>query len=311
MNIQIGIAGLPDELELRLSLACGLLAASQLEVEIQPWKGRPCDVLVIDLDNGYGRLAQEIAARRKVPVLAFGQHDPAAAISNLRLLDRQAPAAVIAKALQEILQPSSALSTDNLEGLLGICLREIGCDDELLARHGGISVVVRHTAGRILARSMSDLHAAEARLLDSSWLSGLKPTLDPHESEWLVSRSLESFLVTACRRHQASLPLLGEASYRLSRWPDLGAASDDAAALNIAALLYRSPWSIQALAEHIQLDARQVNAFCWATLASGVLSNVDSRIRPAAVPALAHATLPSMLQRVARHFGLKIGYSHA
>jgi hypothetical protein len=311
ITIQIGTAGLPEELELRLSLACGLLAASQLRAEIQDWKGRAGDILVTDLDSGYGRLAYEVATRRNMPVLAFSSTDPETPAANMRRLDRQAPAAAIARTLQDMLLPSSTVTADNMEGLLGICLQETGSDDEVLARNGHIGVIVRHTAGRIHARSMSELLAASARLLDASWLSSLYAVPKEREYEWLISRSLESFLVTACRQHQASLPLLGQANYRLSRWPDLGGVTDDMIPLRLAALLYRAPWSISALAQHLDADIAQVNAFCWATLASGALTGAEERISIASAHAHAHAAAPSMLQRVARHFGLKIGPSYA
>jgi hypothetical protein len=308
MNIQIGIADLPDELELRLSLACGLLAACQLHAEISPWKGQPCDLLVVDMESGYGRLAREVGKRRNLTTLGFGTTNQAESVPRLRHLDRQAPAAVIAKTLQEMLIPTIAPMTGGAQGLLGICLHAIGNDQEILARHGSISIVLRPGASRIHARSMSDLLAAEARLLDLSWLSSLRR--DEHEHEWLVSRSLESFLVMACLRHQAYLPILEEAPYRLSHWPDLGGISDDPQSLHLAALLYRSSWSVAALAKYLELGDAQVNAFFWATLASGALLSTNRTAKRAAEETAPAASL-SILQRVARHFGLKIGYAHA
>jgi hypothetical protein len=310
ITIQIGTAGLADELELRLSLACGLLAASQLRAEVHDWKGRTCDILIADLDSGYGRIAYEVAVRRKLPVLAFNSNAAAQPEDGIWHLDKHAPAAAIARTLQGILLPSLQVTADHVEGLLGICLQEVGSEEQVLARHGHIAVIVRHKAARIHARSMSDLLAASARLLDSSWLSSLYAVPKEREYEWLISRSLESFLVTACRQHRAQLPLLGQASYRLSRWPDLGSATEDMAPLRMAALLYRSPWSIPALAHHLDIDIAQVNAFCWATLASGTLTGAQEHAATVAHTTASSGT-PSMLQRVARHFGLKIGPVYA
>jgi hypothetical protein len=308
MNIQIGIAGLPADLELRLSLACGLLAASLFHAEMSPWRGQPCDVLIVDMENGYGRLAQEVGKRRHQAMLGFGPAGRMEDTPGLRFLDRQAPAAVIAKMLQEMLAPATGLVANGVQGFLGICLQEIRSDQEILARHGSISVVLRPGASRIFARSMSDLLAAEARLLDLSWLSSLRK--DEYEDEWLVSRSLESFLVVACQRHQAYLPMLEEVPYYLSHWPDLGGVPDAPHSLHMAALLYRSPWSCKALARHLDLEDSQINAFFWATLASGALLCTDTTIKTAETQATPVAT-PSMLQRVARHFGMKIGHAHA
>ena len=309
MNVLIGVANIPEDVELRLSLACGLLAASQLHVQVSPWNGQPCDVLVVDMESGYGRLAREVGKRRDLAMLGFGRAGGVEDAPGLRRLDRQAPASVIARTLQEILVPSSKCAADGVQGLLGICLHELGSDEEILVRHGTISVVLRQDAGRIHARSMSDLLAAEARLLDLSWLSSLHTRKGAHENEWLVSRSIESFLVLACRRHQAYLPRLGAAPYRLLHWPDLGSIPDDLHSLRLATLLCRAPWSVGALAKHLDLDEAQVNAFFWATLASGALLCTDEAAA-AAAPA-APTSAPSILQRVARHFGLKIGHAYA
>jgi hypothetical protein len=309
MNIQIGVAGLPEELELRLSLACGLLAASHIHVDVQEWKGRESDILIVDLDSGYGRLAHEIATRRKLPVLVFARSDGAEHASESRL-DRQAPAAVLARTLQERLLPASTTSPDSFQGLLGICLREVECGQDLLVRRSGIALVLRHVASRIHARSVSDLHAAEARLLDNTWLCSTKPAMDTHEHEWLVSRSLDSFLVNACLRHEASLPTLGGNMYRLTRWPDLGNVTDDLDSLRLSSLLYRSGRPVEALKQHTNVSAKRINAFLWATLASGALVCDDGNIATTLTQSHPSPATASVIQRVARHFGLKLGYSH-
>ncbi|MBB6248379.1 hypothetical protein [Rhodanobacter sp. A1T4] len=309
MNIQIGVAGLPEELELRLSLACGLLAASHIHVDVQEWKGRESDILIVDLDSGYGRLAHEIATRRKLPVLVFARSDGAEHASESRL-DRQAPAAVLARTLQERLLPASTTSPDSFQGLLGICLREVECGQDLLVRRSGIALVLRHVASRIHARSVSDLHAAEARLLDNTWLCSTKPAMDTHEHEWLVSRSLDSFLVNACLRHESSLPTLGGNMYRLTRWPDLGNVTDDLDSLRLSSLLYRSGRPVEALKQHTNVSAKRINAFLWATLASGALVCDDGNIATTLTQSHPSPATASVIQRVARHFGLKLGYSH-
>ena len=308
-HIKLGIAGLSEELELRLSLACGLLAASQIQVEIVEWKGGESDLLIADIDSGHGRLAYEVAMRRKLPVAVFprsGDNETAYPAK----LDRDAPAAALARALQEKLQPSPEASSDDLPGFLGICIREAGCNQDLLVKRGGIGMVLRHAAGRILVRSVSDLSALEARLMDNAWLCIARPANDPHQHEWLVSRSLDGFLIKACIRHRHALPPLGGKLYRLTRWPDLGSVTGDQDALRLSALLQRSAWSADALSVHTELAADRVNAFLWATLASGALACADGNlVKPAALAVPSAAS--SLIQRVARHFGLKLGYSHA
>jgi hypothetical protein len=307
-HIKIGMAGLSEEVELRLSLACGLLAASQIDIEIQDWQGNESDILIVDIDSGHGRLAYEMAQRRNLPVLVFprsGDNETQYASK----LDRDAPAAALARALQEKLQPSSEVSSDDVQGLLGICIREAGCSQDLLVKRGGIAMILRHAAGRILTRSVSDLTIAETRLLEGTWLCMTRPAKDPYQHEWLVSRSLDGFLIKACMKYRDSLPVLGGKLFRLTRWPDLGSVTDDLDALRLSALLQRSAWSADALAQHTQLPPRVINAFLWATLASGALARADGNMVKA--DAAEPPTASSLIQRVARHFGLKLGYSHA
>lgn len=307
-HIKIGMAGLSEEVELRLSLACGLLAASQIDIEIQDWQGNESDILIVDIDSGHGRLAYEMAQRRNLPVLVFprsGDNETQYASK----LDRDAPAAALARALQEKLQPSSEVSSDDVQGLLGICIREAGCSQDLLVKRGGIAMILRHAAGRILTRSVSDLTIAETRLLEGTWLCMTRPAKDPYQHEWLVSRSLDGFLIKACMKYRDSLPVLGGKLFRLTRWPDLGSVTDDLDALRLSALLHRSAWSADALAQHTQLPPRAINAFLWATLASGALARADGNMVKADAAEMPAAS--SLIQRVARHFGLKLGYSHA
>ena len=308
-HIKMGVAGLSEEIELRLSLACGLLAASQIDIELQDWQGNESNILVVDIDSGHGRLAYEMATRRNLPVLVF----PRSGDSETQYaskLDRDAPAAVLARALQEKLQSPSEASSDDVQGLLGICIREAGCNQDLLVKRGGISMILRHAAGRILTRSVSDLSAAETRLLDGTWLCMTRPAKDPYEHEWLVSRSLDGFLIKACLKYQDSLPSLGGKLYRLTRWPDLGSVTDDQEVLRLSALLQRSAWSADALAKHTGMSTESIHAFLWATLASGALARADGNMVKPDAPTTP-ATASSLIQRVARHFGLKLGYSHA
>ncbi|GLQ94186.1 hypothetical protein [Dyella acidisoli] len=308
-HIKMGVAGLSEEIELRLSLACGLLAASQIDIELQDWQGNESDILVVDIDSGHGRLAYEMATRRNLPVLVF----PRSGDSETQYaskLERDAPAAVLARALQEKLQTSSEASSDDVQGLLGICIREAGCNQDLLVKRGGIAMILRHAAGRILTRSVSDLAAAETRLLEGTWLCMTRPAKDPHEHEWLVSRSLDGFLIKACLKYQDSLPSLGGKLYRLTRWPDLGSVTDDQETLRLSALLQRSAWSADALAKHTGMSTESIHAFLWATLASGALARADGNMVKPDAPQVP-ATASSLIQRVARHFGLKLGYSHA
>lgn len=310
MHVQIDTAGISRELEMRISLACGLLAADQLQVDTQPWKGRNCDVLVVDMQSGYGQLAYEVAKRKSVAVLGFDDNVHENRSPGVCQLDRHAPVAAITKALREMLLPLTATVEGGVTGLLDVCLREAGCATDLHVKHGQVAVILRPAAGRIHARSVSDLLAAEARLLNSGWLPTLASELQQGEASWHITRSLDCFLVIACHRFQGRLPALEHRVFKLTRWPDLGNIPDDGDSLRLAALLHQSAWTVGDLAHHAGVDVSCVNAFCWAMMACGALASGE----PPSSSAVSRRTTPppasSILQRVARHFGVRLGHGH-
>lgn len=309
MHVEIHIAGISRELEKRIALACGLLAADQLQADMHPWKGRACDVLVVDMQSGYGRSAYDVARRKSFPILGFGAEGSWNAASGICQLDHHVPVAIIAKALRGMLLRSAPPAEASATGLLDACMRETGGTADLHAAHGPVAVIIRPVAGRIHARTVSDLLAAEARLLNPGWLTtlALQPQWD--DADWHISRSLDSFFVLACRRFQSRLPILEQRSFKLRRWPDLGSIPDDVDSLRLATLFHRSAWTVQDLAQHTGLDAVGINAFCWAALAGGALASTELPV-PAPVAGRTHHAASSMLQRVARHFGVRLGHGH-
>ncbi|MGA7438497.1 MAG: hypothetical protein WBW32_10280 [Luteibacter sp.] len=307
MQVHIDVAGVPSELEMRISLACRLLAAYQVQVDMQAWNGRLCDVVIVDMQSEPGRVAYEVASRRSLPILRFGIEAPAQATPGMFQLDRHAPVAAIVRALREMLLPSAATEEEAVSGFLGVCLRETGCTSDLQVNHGQVSVMLRPAAGRIHARSVSDLLAVEAWLLNPGWFSTLASEPNWEDAGWHVSRSLDGFLLIACRRFHGRLPILEHRAFKLDRWPDLGSMPEDMDSLRLAALLHRSAWTVRDLAQHADIDIAWVNAFCWATLACGALSVVEPVVLDAS-PRQTHAPAPGMLQRIARHFGMRFGH---
>ncbi|MGO4700793.1 hypothetical protein [Dyella sp. 2RAB6] len=309
MQVQVHVAGMPRELERRISLACRLLAADQLEAEMQPWRGHACDVLVVDMQNGYGRLAYEVARRKSFRVLSFGTRETEGTAPGVAALDYQASVVVIAKALRNALLPLASTEPATATGLLDVCVGETGRSKDFLAKSGQVAVIIRLQASRIHARTVSDLLAAEARLLNPGWSSANSLESAREDESWHVSRSLDSFFVAACRRFQNQLPVLDHRAFKLRRWPDLGGIPDDVSALRLAALLNRSAWTVRGLAQHANIEVAGVNAFCWATLAGGALSS-DELTTPDSNSCLTGQSSTSIFQRVARHFGMRFGHGH-
>jgi hypothetical protein len=303
--LRLALAGISHDIELRFWLACKLMLPKQPAIEIHKWNGEPCDILVADLDGTYGRMAYELAMRKaEVRSLFFSESGHPGHPGGIRL-DPQVTASALALILQEIMSLQPNPKVDVNKGLLGICMVEAGSGYEFLARNGAVTVIVRHGARRIHANSLGDLLAAESRLLEPSW--SIIPLTAPydHQYDGLISRSLDSFLISACYQHQGRLPLLNDDMYQLGIWPDLGMSPLDTSSLRLASALQRRPWQIETLAEHCAVSRETANAFGWATLASGALAAVGSHDSKRGSARPEPAAISTTIQRFARRFGLK------
>lgn len=310
MKVHIGLAGLPYEVELRFWLACKLLMSSSTPVQLQKWDGKPCDILVADLDSEQGQVAYELAMHSDTRVLFLSKDERTDHLNGTRV-DKHAAASAIAKMLEHLLQDASGSADDNtVKGLLGICLLQGANGHEVLVRNGTASVVIRHGTRRIYASSREELEVAKQQLLDATWTCMAIVAPCEHQYEGLVSESLDSFLVSACHRHQASLAPIGDATYRLGAWPDLIAFPDNREALRLSSALYRKGWRVQNLAEHCGVSTQAVNAFCWAMQASGALKLDDDADETALAPVEETLAVP-LVQRMVRRFGLKARQLHA
>lgn len=310
MKVHIGLAGLPYEVELRFWLACKLLMSSPTPVQLQKWEGKPCDILVADLDSEQGQVAYELALHTATRVLFLSKDDRTEHLNGTRV-DKHAAASAIAKMLEHMLQTVPTVPADDAaKGLLGICLLQGGNGHEVLVRNGTSSVFIRHGNRRIYASSKEELEVAKQQLLDATWSCVAVTAPCEHQYEGLVSESLDSFLMSACYRHQSRLAPIGDAAYRLSSWPDLIAFPENKEALRLSSALYRKGWRVQSLAEHCGVAVETVNAFCWAMQASGALKLDDGAEETVMAPANKSLPVP-LVQRMVRRFGMKARQIHA
>lgn len=307
MKVHIALAGLPYEVELRFWLACKLLMSSSTPVHLHKWDGKPCDILVVDLDSEQGEIAYEMAAHGDARVLFMSKDAHAERPTGARI-DQHATASAIAKTLENMMLAAPRSTRAAVDGLLGICLLQGGNGHEVLASNGRISVILRDHGRRIYASCREELQSAKQYLLDEAWASVPVTAPCEHQYEGLVCETLDSFLVAACLRHRDSLAMIGDATYRLSVWPDVIAFPDNREAMRLSSALYRNSWRVADVAEHCGVSVAIANAFCWAMQASGALRLDDSieaaRVQPA------NASLP-LVQRMTRRFGLKARQTHA
>ncbi|GGA44230.1 hypothetical protein [Dyella nitratireducens] len=307
MKVHIGLAGLPYEIELRFWLACKLLMSSSTPVQLHKWDGKPCDILVTDLDSEQGQVAYEMAIHGDTRVLFLSKDTHIEQPAGTRI-DKHATASAIAKTLENMVMTAPRNKHAAVDGLLGICLLQGGNGHEVLTSNGRISVILRDNGRRVYASSREELESAKQYLLDDAWASIPVTAPCEHQYEGLVWESLDSFLVAACLRHRDKLAMISDATYRLSVWPDFVAFPDNREALRMSSALYRKNWRVAELAEHCGVSVATANAFCWAMQASGALRLDDSTETPRVNQA--NKPLP-LVQRVVRHFGLKAPQTHA
>jgi hypothetical protein len=307
MKVHIGLAGLPYEVELRFWLACKLLMSSSMSVQLNKWDGKPCDILVADLDSEQGQIAYEMAIHGDARVI-FLSNEPHSEEPAGTRIDKHATASAIAKTLENVILAAPRSTRAAVNGLLGICLLQGGNGHEVLASNGRISVILRDNGRRLYASCREELDSAKQHLLDDAWASVPVTAPCEHQYEGLVCETLDSFLVSACLRHRDSLPMISDATYRLSVWPDFIAFPDNREAVRLSSALYRKSWRVADLAEHCGVSVAVANAFCWAMQASGALRLDDSVEAPRVEPA--SESLP-LVQRMVRSFGLKARQTHA
>lgn len=301
MKVHIGLAGLPYEVELRFWLACKLLMPSSTPVHLHKWDGKPCDILVANLDSEQGQIACELAMHSDVRVLFLSRSSSIEYAAGTRV-DKQATASAIAKMLESMLAAPS-LEHGALQGLLGICLVQGDNGHEVMANAGPITVVLRHGARRIYASSRDELEAAKLQLLDASWSSVSITAPCEYQYDGLVSESLDNFLASACHHHRSQLGLISDANYQLKIWPDLLAFPGSKEALRLASALYRKAWYVEMLARHCGVSSEAAHAFCWAMQASGALKLADSTHDIASASVNESLSPVPLVQRVVRHFG--------
>jgi hypothetical protein len=311
MGVQLATAGISHELEIKISLACNLLHACDLSIDLRPWIDGSCDAVVVDLNDRFGRLVYDMAVRRQLRILAFTtEHnlvDP-----GTKTLERDISVVAIAMTLREILGGKIRLnSRGNLPGLLGITQRVHGFDEPTVARCGSLEVMLRPSAGRIHFTSRSDIDAAKNRLVDKSWAVSRVKKISIDKQAWANSFSLDGFLIGSCRRHEEFLPVFGEQEYRLTVWPDLGGLIEDVDVLRMTVALHALSWSVTGLANHLGISATRSNSFFSATLASGTLERVPKSIHaelgshfPITSPI--QNRVPALLKKVACHFKVRI-----
>jgi hypothetical protein len=274
---RIAEAGLQAHTASALKVALQQLVEGGTQASLVAWNGTQCDLLVADIDDGYGARAAAVCARRRGKVLAFSRASGSIGLAAMTL-SPDAAADMLIRALHALLDRSAqsdrapvAAAAYTGISLLELCRADSGDKPNLIARSGSYTVLIRRNASRILAATHRDLLGAKSRLLDATWSIAGTGEFSPELAAFDMSFSLDTFLIGACIGVENKLPQLTAARYRLSTWPDIGRLSDYPGILPLCAKMVRGACSAKELSLQTGASIVRINALLWAARAAGIL----------------------------------------
>lgn len=318
MYIDLRYAGLKPESEQRMRLAATALAAHRLRARASAWDGTQCDIVAVDIGDGYGRHVIEIADRRGTPVLAIGDTDDIGNGDHTRIA-AAANVSMLTKALYRMLLQAGRVSHGSpvdepreavVEAATVPALIRLVTDPQLAkldleAKIHDTTLWLLPSAGRVLSATVSDRLSACGKFgLDDWTFTALDEPRRAHPPGE-VSASLDVFYLQAAWQIRSRLPPFPNSRCNLLNWPDLGTAPDFVDVLRIVQLLQRGNLRADEIVESCGTSAQDVSACLWAFSASGILAAQESEPRRPPVAASRPGLLSTgLLSRLAAHFGL-------
>ncbi len=317
MRVVIGYAGLDPGCEQRLRISGRLLQRQNIDTEIVPWSGASCDILVAASADQSARAAAETCASAAIPVidlcdevrspeLPFRQHLPLRALAHRYVIAIQAALrARIEQGSPSRTAPEQAMpETSSLFDLLS----RTGADtDDVIASLGDLRLRVERRRHRIVVNDPDAIAKAASRFCDPGWAL-TRPGLELVK-RGAITVGLEAFLVRCTNACADRLPPFPHAHYRLSDWPDLGAAPDLVHVLEMVGWLINHHGTPQQLTEVTGQSATAVSAALWGFHMAELLERMP-QATPVAMPMTSISThVPrrgwgSLLTGLARRFGL-------
>ena len=323
MRVDLRYAGLEPDIERRVQLAANGLAAFQLNVKASPWDGTRCSILVADADDTYGLTVIDVARRRNMNIVAFTRQvdcretwaawvEPGSSIASLTKILRKV---LVAGTGDDVADVVGRLAPDNVAllmpdtnlasspGIVRLALDESLRNTNLIATHGGRTLLLKLRSGRVLASSLSDMLFVRDHICDGGW-KFVAMDAARLSAEFEIGASLDSLFLESTLRMQDKLPGFPDGRYWLRDWPDLGQASELVNSLSIVRLLMRGKVSAGQLCKQSGLGANEVSACLWAFCASGLLQRTGFATQPSPPPPSGTGRFTTLMSRLASHLGL-------
>ncbi|MEA9565430.1 hypothetical protein [Xanthomonas sp. WHRI 8932A] len=298
--MRVATAGLDLLHTTRLKLACSLLLAERIDVQLGEWPQHAADVVVLGLETADGLAAWQALQGQPVRVLVVSRTPVAGAWlkhgATVRELNEQMRLLLSSPHTAQVAEP--ALLLRHCRGELGaspVLLRTA----HLLVRVDPSSRCLHLPAGV----SLSELVAALDR-------PGWQRVTGDADAALTQRLSFEALYFALPEHLRPALPAV-EASraLQLRQWPELSADTSSPAQLLAIAHLHARPWRPQALANACKLPLQTVECLFAAALASGLAQTAE--IPVPSTPRRPDSSNSRFFSWVARRFGLSLSQAQS
>ncbi|ATS67534.1 hypothetical protein ACDI35_01510 [Xanthomonas axonopodis pv. cajani] len=293
--MRVATAGLDLLHTTRLKLACSLLLAERIDVQLGQWPQHAADVVVLGLDSADGLAAWQALQGQPVRVLVVSRTPMAGA-----WIKHGATVRELNEHMRLLLSSPHATPVAEPALLLRHCRGEFGAGAVTL-QHGQLHVRVDPSNGCVQLPAGVALAEVIAALDRSGWhvVPDLGATALPQRI------SFEALFFALPEHLRQALPAVEPGhALQLRQWPELTAETSSPAQLLAIAHLHARPWRPQALANACKLPLQTVECLFAAALASGLAQTAE-------IPVPATQRRPEggntrFFSWVARRFGLSL-----
>ncbi|MCC4621314.1 hypothetical protein LL965_14915 [Xanthomonas cassavae CFBP 4642] len=294
--MRVATAGLDLLHTTRLKLACSLLLAERIDVQLGEWPQHAADVVVLGLEAADGLAAWQALQGQPVRVLMVSRTPMAGA-----WLKHGATVRELNEQMRLLLSSPHATPVAEPALLLRHCRGEFGAG-VVVVRNAGLQVrvdPVEHCLHLPAGVALDELIAALDR-------SGWQRTADDARTPLPQRVSFEALYFALPEHLRPALPAVEPGNaLQLRQWPELSAQTSSPARLLAIAHLHARPWRPQALATACKLPLQTVECLFAAALASGLAQTAEIPV-PSLPPRPGSSSNSRFFSWIARRFGLTL-----
>lgn len=298
--MRVATAGLDLLHTTRLKLACSLLLAERIDVQLGEWPQHAADVVVLGLETADGLAAWQALQGQPVRVLVVSRTPVAGAWlkhgATVRELNEQMRLLLSSPHTAQVAEPAL---------LLRHCRGEFGASPVLL-RHARLQVRVDPSSRCMHLPAGVSLPELVAALDRPGW----QRVADDADAALTQRLSFEALYFALPEHLRPALPAVEPShALQLRQWPELSAETSSPAHLLAIAHLHARPWRPQALANACKLPLQTVECLFAAALASGLAQTAE--ISVPSTPRRPDSSNSRFFSWVARRFGLSLSQAQS